>query len=48
MKNEKSIQGAPYTAPETETIVVSIEANIMSNKNGSIPGLTDDDTPISF
>ena len=40
MKNENKFWGgvtkSPYQTPETETINVSIEANIMSNKNGSI------------
>lgn len=36
-----------YTAPQSEEIKVRIENNIMS-PGGSIPGLEDDDTEITF
>ena len=38
---------ANYTSPESEVITVKMEVNIMS-PGGSIPGLTPDDTPITF
>lgn len=38
---------ALYTSPWSEEIIVRIENNIMS-PGGSIPGLEDDDTEITF
>lgn len=52
MKNENKFWGgvtkSPYQTPETETINVSMEVNIMSNKNGSIPGLEDSGIDIGY
>ena len=38
---------ANYTSPESEVLIIKMEVNIMS-PGGSIPGLEDDDTPITF
>lgn len=37
------VNHSPYQTPETEVINIAIEANIMSNKNGSIPNLNEND-----